>query len=246
MSLAPMSSNGGPSGSGVRLRVPLRGSQAVPETSAVAWLPQADEGAPGVVLAHGAGADMTSVVLCTLGRGLCERGFPVLAFNFPYAEAGRKRPDPQPRLERAFADVVDVARETFGPRPLVLGGRSMGGRIASHLAADGVDCDGLVLLSYPLHPPGRPERLRTAHWPRIDVPVLFVHGDRDSFSEPALFTREIRRLPTAPTVHIIPGADHGFAIRGSGRRAPADVLNDIVDTVADWLTGEDAGHAVAS
>jgi predicted alpha/beta-hydrolase family hydrolase len=238
----------------VRLRVPLTRPQAVPETSAVLWVPEPDPGdTPALVLGHGAGTDMTSSVLRAVGRGLADRGHPVLVFNFAFTEAGRKGPDPMPRLESAYRDVVAVARERFGDRPLLLGGRSMGGRVASHLVAQGVPCAGLVLLGYPLHPArrGEPdngrakhERLRTAHWPELRVPTLFVQGDRDALADLELLEREREAHFAGPSkVHVVRGADHGFKVRKMDGRTEAEVLDEAVDAVAGWISQLDGQTA---
>lgn len=229
-----------------RLRVPLTPPQAVPHTSAVLWSPQADAGRFGLVLGHGAGTDLTNAVLRAAGRGLADRGYPVLTFNFPYAEAGRKRPDPLARLESAFHDAVSAATEAMAARPLVLGGRSMGGRIASRLAAQGQPCAGLVLLNYPLHSAKsrrttteavHSERLRTDHWPDLSVPVLFVQGDRDPLCDLEVLDSERRAHlgEDAAQVHVVAGADHAFAVRKTDGRDPAAVLDEVVEVVADWL-----------
>jgi uncharacterized protein len=237
----------------VRLRVPLTSPQATSSTSAVLWQPARDAGRPGVVLGHGAGADMTSQVLLAVGRGLAARGYPTLAFNFAYAEAGRRRPDPTARLEQAYRDAIAAASDAMGGRPLVLGGRSMGGRIASRLVAQGQPCAGLVLLGYPLHQRqraedrGRPiprERLRVEHWPEITVPSLFVQGERDGLADLKLLRRELRRQMTGgeATLHVVAGADHGFGVRKMDGRAPADVLAEVVAAAADWLDQLAADH----
>lgn len=228
------------SASAVRLRIPLSGSQAVTHTSAVVWEPAHDRDALAFVLGHGAGTDLTNPLLRTVGRGLAERGFPVAVFNFAYAEAGRKRPDPEPRLEAAYRDVVEAVSEHLGGgRPLVLGGRSMGGRIASHLAADGVRCAGLAFLGYPLHPAGRPEKLRTAHWHRLRVPLLFLSGDRDRLCDLELLEEQRRAHLTtvANRLHIIAGADHGFAVRKPDRRDDDRVVSEVIGVLEDWAGG---------
>lgn len=219
------------------LRVPLAPPQAVAHSSAVLWEPEVDAGRPGIVLGHGAGIDMTNPVLLAVGRGLVDRGYPVLTFNFAYAEAGRKPPDPPARLDAAFLDAIRVANAELGGRDLVLGGRSLGGRVASRLAAGGQPCAGLVLLGYPLHPARRPQRLRTDHWPDLAVPVLFVQGDRDLLCDLALLERERSRwLSAIPTdLHVLRGADHSFAVRKADGRAPGAVLDEVVGAVADWL-----------
>jgi uncharacterized protein len=226
-----------PSSTATRLRLALTPPQALSHTSAVQWGPPVPSAAPGVVLAHGAGTDLTSSLLCAAGRGLAERGHPVLTFNFAYSEAGSRRPDPPARLEQAMRDAAGLAREQMGDRPLVLGGRSMGGRIASQVAAQGEPCDGLLLLGYPLHPAGKPEQLRTAHWPQLRVPALFVHGDRDRLCDLELFERErAARLAGCPTeVHVIAGADHAFGVRKRDGRAPTDALDEAVEVAAGWL-----------
>lgn len=232
-----------------QLRVALEG-QAVAETSAQLWSPARDRpGKAGLVLAHGAGTSMSNPLLLAVAQALAAQGHPVLLFNFAYTEAGRKAPDPMTRLEACYRAVVAVARRRFGARPLVLGGRSMGGRVASHLAAQGEACDGLVFLGYPLHPPRRAgaqvpdERLRTAHWPGLRVPCLFVQGDRDALAGLALLERErAARLTAAPsTVHVVAGGDHGFGVRKMDGRSPEEVMADITGTIAGWLAGLAAG-----
>lgn len=222
-----------------RLRIPLTPPQVVRDTGALRWRPSDGGRGPVVVLTHGAGTDVTSPILRAVGRGLAERGHDVVAFNLPYAEAGRKRPDPASRLLAAWRDAIAAVRgASTDDRPLVLGGRSMGGRYASMLAADDPGaCAGLVLLNYPLHPAGRPAQLRTDHWPRLVVPVLFVHGDRDPLGSVEELERErAARLTGAPsTVHLVAGADHGFRVRKADARAPADVLAEVAGTVSSWL-----------
>ena len=238
-----------------RLRAPLTPPQAVRDTSVVLWEPSRDTGRVGVVLAPGAGTDLCNAILLAVGRGLAQRGSPVAVFNFGYTEAGRQRPDPGGRLEQAFRDVVAFIRERLGPdRPLVLGGRSMGGRIASQLAAQGEPCAGLVFLGYPLHPrqpspggvpaPVPADRLRTRHWPRIDVPTLFIQGDRDRLCKLDLLRREQERHlhPTRSALHVVTGADHGFAVRKGNGRTPADVLDEVVRTAGDWMAERQPLH----
>ena len=144
-----------------------------------------------LVLGHGAGGSRSTESIARLQDALAPLAIRSLAFNFPYAEAGRRRPDPMARLERAYRGAIEHARslKEDGER-LFAGGRSMGGRVATHLAASGEALDGLVLLGYPLHPAGRPEKLRAEHLSRIGCPLLFISGTRDKladlrFREPA-------------------------------------------------------------
>lgn len=218
-----------------RVRFALRPPQAVTATDAIVWSPQPGTDRPGLVLAHGAGTDLTDPALRAVGRGLGERGVPVMAFAFPYATARRRRPDPMPRLESAYADAVGEAQRRFGHRPLALGGRSLGGRVASHLVAQGQTAAGLCLLSYPLHPAGQPERLRTGHWDRLTVPTLMISGDRDRLCDLALLDQQIALMPAPPRVHVVAGADHAFAVRKRDAREVADVLREVVDVADHWL-----------
>ena len=179
----------------------------------------------GVVLAHGAGGNLDTPALVQTATGLAGRGFPVLRFNFPYRQANRRLPDPAPTLEKCYREVAAQAYALFGKVPLVLGGRSMGGRIASQIAADSPPpgLAGLVFLAYPLHPPGRPEKLRDAHLPRIQVPMLFLSGTKDTFARRDLLEATLARLPLA-RIHWLEGADHSFKIP----RLPAQEVNEIV------------------
>jgi predicted alpha/beta-hydrolase family hydrolase len=137
---------------------------------------------------------------------------------------------------QTFAAVVERVRRELGPRrPLVIGGRSMGGRAASMLAADGFDADGLLLLAYPLHPPGKPEQLRDAHLPRITMPVLCFSGKRDPFCTPALMERVLKTVTTRWEMHWLEGADHSFHVLKSSGRNDAAVLEEVGTATAAWL-----------
>jgi len=187
------------------------------------------EGGRYLLLGHGAGGTLHTPGLARYAQALATAGVGAIRFNFPYAEAGRKVPDRQAVLERCFQAVVAQVRPRVAR--LYLGGRSMGGRIASHVVAAGVPAFGLVFLSYPLHPPGQPHRLRSAHLQKVTVPMLFLHGTRDAFAREALLREVLDGLPMA-TLHDIEGADHGLTVRG---RDPDDVTRELVDATLRWM-----------
>jgi predicted alpha/beta-hydrolase family hydrolase len=172
---------------------------------------------------------METKLLVDVGEALVQCGVAVLRFNFPYMEAGKRSPDPQPRLEACYRAVAEaVAQEFKGP---YLGGKSMGGRIASHIVADGFAAGGLVFLGYPLHPPGQPERARDAHLGKIGVPMLFLQGTRDPFATPELLHRTVAGLASAKLVEI-EGGDHSFKVKG---RSSADVSAELVAEIDTFL-----------
>lgn len=185
-----------------------------------------------IVLAHGAGGGMRSEFMAAIARGLSDRGWRAVRFDFPYMAAGRKAPDRAPVLESSFKAVLEDVRA--GGAPLVAGGKSMGGRIASLVAAQGVELSGLVYLGYPLHPPGRPERIRDAHLYEIDVPMVFVEGTRDPFCPLGTLEAVREKLPASSLV-VIGDGDHSFKVRKSSGRTTADAWAEVVDRVSEWL-----------
>ena len=193
-----------------------------------------------LLLAHGAGSDMDAPALTTLADALADARVPSMTFNFPYRSAGRRTPDRAPVLEAATrAAAAELAqRAHVAPDRLVLGGRSMGGRMCSQVVGDATDplpALGLVLLGYPLHPPGKPENLRVEHFDRLHVPVLFVSGTRDAFATPDELQRHARRVNGRVKFHWLDTADHGFKpLKASGLTA-ADVLHDVSSAVVDWV-----------
>ena len=187
------------------------------------------------VCAHGAGGSMSDKGVLTTSRALRERGIGVVRFNFLYKEKKSGRPDPMPKLKDTTTAVVDRVRSELAPRTLIIGGRSMGGRAASMLAADGFDSAGLFLLAYPLHPAGRPEQLRDAHLPSIRMPVLCVNGTRDALCTPALMTRALEPVTAPWQMHWIDGADHSFHVLKSTGRNDADVMTEIADVGQRWV-----------
>jgi len=187
------------------------------------------------VCAHGAGGSMADRSTLAAANALRAAGFGVVRFNFLYKERGSGRPDPMPKLMETVAAVVDRARAELEPRRLVIGGRSMGGRAASMLAADGFAADGLLLLAYPLHPEGQPQKLRDAHLPRITMPVLCFNGTRDGLCTPELMERVLRTVTAPWEMHWLAGADHSFHVLKSSGRNDAAVLEEVGGVSERWL-----------
>lgn len=197
-----------------------------------------------LVLAHGAGADQRHRVMKTIASGIAACGVDVVTFNFLYAEQRRRTPDRTPVLEATWTAVVDaVAKDLPAATRLVIGGKSMGGRIASHVLAQVPDSpqwarvSGLVLLGYPLHPPGKPDQPRTAHLPQLRVPVLLVQGTRDAFGAREEVVPVFEALPTRVDVELIEQGDHSFAVPKSTGHREADILARICERVAGWILG---------
>lgn len=182
-----------------------------------------------LVLGHGAGGTMDTPELVKFSEAIAARGIGAVRFNFPYAEARRRTPDRQAVLETCYREVAEHAMRSADR--LLLGGRSMGGRIASHLVAEGFTAAGLVFLSYPLHPPGQPDRLRDKHLYEISIPMLFLQGTRDTFAQPHLLQRTLARLPTA-TLHPVENADHALRVPG---RSGEEIMAELVDTTVAWV-----------
>jgi hypothetical protein len=201
----------------------------------------ADEGVSlgtTVILAHGAGASQLSPFMVGFATGLSQRGADVVTFDFAYMQRGRRAPDPKARLEAAYRCAIDTTRKHIASAAtrLVVGGKSMGGRIASQVVATSSDLGivGLVLLGYPLHPPGRPERRRDAHLASIRAPMLFVQGSRDTFGTEAEMRPVVEACPHAQ-LHVVAGGDHSLKMRGKDAPAPAQVHRDVQDAIVEWL-----------
>jgi predicted alpha/beta-hydrolase family hydrolase len=185
------------------------------------------------ILAHGAGAGQKSAFIVALATELAEQGVAVVTFDFPYMERGGRVPDRAPVLEARYREVIERVTADAGPTALFIGGKSMGGRIASQVAAadSALAIAGLVLLGYPLHPPGQPLKRRDAHLPAIRRPILVVQGSRDTFGTPEELAPAFSTLDPPATVHVIAGGDHSFA---AGSRKPAP-LTAIAAIVRDWI-----------
>ena len=189
-----------------------------------------------LILAHGAGADMNHEFMVDFQSRLAEAGNLTIRFNFPYKEQGRRAPDRRPRLEATFRAILKGLRDSrLNTARVFIGGKSMGGRIASYLAASGEDVSGLLFLGYPLHPPGRQEQLRTSHWEKIRCRSFFVQGSRDSLCSLRLLMREMERLAGPSNLHVVEGGDHSFRTLKKLGRTPAQVRDEISEEIQRWL-----------
>jgi uncharacterized protein len=188
-----------------------------------------------LILAHGAGGDLKSSFMAQVAARLAEAGIAVCRFNFLYMERGRRSPDRPAILEETYRAVLESARGSRPDARMFIGGKSMGGRIASHLAAAGESVDGLVFLGYPLHPPGKPENLRAAHLADIKVPMLFVEGTRDPFCPLDTLEKVRADLVAETSVAVIDDGDHSFKVRKSSGRSTEEAWNEVVSAVAAWL-----------
>jgi len=198
-----------------------------------------DRAIAALVLGHGAGSGQHSGFMVEAGRQLSARAIVVATFDFPYVAAGRKSPDKAPVLEQAWRGAIAEARadEAFRSLPLFIGGKSMGGRIASHVAAQGVEgVSGLVFLGYPLHPPGRPQQRRDAHLPAIAQPMLFVQGSRDEFGTAGEIRELLPRLNPHAQLFEVADGDHSFKVRvkTTGKKQDA-VFAEIFDRVETFI-----------
>ena len=187
------------------------------------------------VCAHGAGGSMSDRATTAAAATMRARGMDVVRFNFLYKQRGSGRPDPMPKLQECITAVVERVRSESGARRLIIGGRSMGGRAASMLAAEGFACDGLLLLAYPLHPEGKPEQLRDAHLPRITVPTLCLSGTRDGLCRRDLMEAVLARVGPRFQMHWLEGADHSWHVLKSSGRTDADVLEEAGRAAEEWL-----------
>jgi len=194
-----------------------------------------------VLLAHGAGSDRNASALVAVAAALEAAGIPSLRFDFPYRRAGRKAPDRPPVLLGAVREAAtELSVRTGLPlERLVLGGRSMGGRYCSLAVGDADDpvpALGLLLLGYPLHPAGKPESLRVAHFPRLRVPVLFVSGDRDALAGQADLEKWAGTIPGPVAFHWLRGGDHGFRVpKALGGKGEAAVMAEVAETSTRWV-----------
>lgn len=224
-----------------QLQVVVNGDASVTATVYRAAVPNPPA---ALILAHGAGAGQHSPFMTTWARGLAALGLDVITFDFLYMQQRRRLPDKPPVLEGCYRAVVaQVQREVASAREaLFIGGKSMGGRMATHIAAADADLpvSGLVLLGYPLHPPGKPDTRRDAHLPQVARPMLFVQGSRDAFGTPQELAPVFARLSPAPALHVVEGGDHSFRVAQAGAARQAQIDDDARQRIATWVADTQA------
>jgi hypothetical protein len=215
---------------------PVHGLEAVSGVLGVPrWWPTGSR--VSVVIGHGSTDDMEDPVVAYLHRELTERRYLTLRFNFPFAEAGKKRPDAAPILRRTFrAAIGALGRDpTAAPAHLFLGGKGLGGQVAADLASSRVRADGLFLISYPLHPMGKPEKLRAEQLFRIISPVLFMQGTRDRTCDLDLLRQTLTRVGAPTTLHIAEEADRHMTVLKKSGRTDEEVREGLFKALDDWI-----------
>jgi predicted alpha/beta-hydrolase family hydrolase len=190
-----------------------------------------------VVLGPGAGGTRQAPQLLAVAAALDPALYTTVLFNFPYQEARRSFPDPAPLLEATVGAVADYARGSLDARSVVIGGRSMGGRMASQAAAKGLACEGLVFLAYPLHPPGDEAKIRDAHLASIRSPMLFLQGTRDEFARLDLLTAVVARLGENAQLVLFEDADHSFKTRRGAALNSKQTEAALLARLIEWLDG---------
>ena len=192
-----------------------------------------------LILGHGAGAGQRNAFMVEFAQALSARGIDIVTFNFLYTEQGRKIPDRAPALEACYRAVIEAIRAHVASarRALFVGGKSMGGRIATQVAAADprLPLAGLVLLGYPLHPPGKPEQLRDKHLPAVGRPMLFVQGTRDAFGKPDELAPILGALQPPPVMHVVAQADHSFKLSRKNPAAQAAIYAEIQDAIIGFV-----------
>ena len=194
-----------------------------------------------VLLAPGAGGNLDDEGLVALAELLAELGHPVVRVNLPHHELGARGVPRADRSVPAYRQLLAAARDLVpGSRPWIAGGKSYGGRVASLAAAEGMEVAGLMFYGYPLHAPGKPDRLRVEHWPHVPVPCLFLHGERDRFGTPARLEPQLRKLPRRATMKVVPGADHSLRVPATASphgqpSPPAETIASLGPEIVGWI-----------
>lgn len=184
-----------------------------------------------VILAHGAGQGMNSPFMTFFHREIAARGFLSVQFNFEYIENKRKVPDPQPKLRARYRQVIEEIEKEYRPQRIIIGGKSMGGRVASYIAGDIPSVAGLAFLGYPLHPPGKPDQLRDEHLYTLERPMLFISGTRDNLAQRDLLQKVVDRLGDRATLLWIEGGDHSLKVS----RKDQTSLHSALDALEQWI-----------
>ncbi len=195
--------------------------------------PSTWDGRTAVILAHGAGQGKDSPFMVYFHNELAKCGFLSVKFNFDYIDTGRRMPDPQPKLQARYRSVVEDILREYKPGRVIIGGKSMGGRVASYIAADTAGVKGLVFLGYPLHPPGKPEQLRDAHLYGLKVPMLFISGTKDPFADGDRLDKVVRKIGGNATLKRIERGDHSL----KRNRGDQESLRTAVDWISEWVAG---------
>lgn len=188
-----------------------------------------------LIIAHGAGGPMYSPFITLFHRGMAEKGYLTVKFNFPYMEARRKVPDKREILEASYREVIETIKNgKYQPKRVFVGGKSMGGRIASQVAAAGEEVDGLFFLGYPLHRPGQLDMLRDEHLYRIEKPMLFISGTKDQFAKKELLDQVVSKLGDKAKIDWIEGGDHSYNTR-QGKDAQAKIYTEAMEILDSWV-----------
>jgi predicted alpha/beta-hydrolase family hydrolase len=198
----------------------------------IAAKPDSWDGDTAIILAHGAGQGMNSPFMSYFHEQLAERGFLTIKFNFEYIDQKRKMPDPQPKLQARYRAVVSEVIAGHRPQRVIIGGKSMGGRVASYIAGDTPGVQGLVFLGYPLHPPGKKDQLRDQHLYDLKLPMLFISGTKDTFAERSLLEKVVGKIGDRATLIWIEGGDHSLKTG----RGDKESLPRAVEYVVSWAS----------
>jgi predicted alpha/beta-hydrolase family hydrolase len=191
------------------------------------------------VLAHGAGAGMTHPFMIAVAGGLAERGIATLRYQFPYMEAGSKRPDRPPLAHATVRAAVSAAARLTPTLPLIAGGKSFGARMTSQTQAEAPlpRVAGLAFLGFPLHPAGKPSADRAEHLSGVHIPMLFLQGTRDALADQAMLAQVLARLSAMATSHLFGFADHSFHVPAKSGQTDNEVLRKLLDVLAGWTQG---------
>lgn len=190
------------------------------------------------VFGHGAGAGMHHPFMADLAAALGERGVATLRYQFPFMEQASKRPDAPAVAQAAVRAAVAEAAARLQDVPLYAGGKSFGGRMTSQAqAAQPLGVRGLVFIGFPLHPAGKPGTQRAEHLAEVQVPMLFLQGTRDALADLALVRATASQLGKRATLHVVEGADHSFHVLVRSGRSDSQVLQELADAMAAWMSG---------